>query len=160
MTSLVIEDGTGLPNSNTYVAAATITAFATARGITLTTDATLLAVESMDYIESLLYKGLKRTMTQALQFPRLSLFIDGYLYPSSQIPQQLLDGQCWTAIAIDQGTDFLQDAQRRTSMEKVGSIEVQYAKGAAANVYNRHINAAMWKILDGGSGFGVKVSKA
>lgn len=155
--SLIIEDGTGVTNANSYVSTTTLTTFATARGVTLTGGAESLLVRAMDYIEGLNYKGLKKGYTQLLQWPRYDVYIDGYYSDPNAIPQQLKDGQCHVAIAIDQGTDLLVDAPRKTSMEKIGDLEVQYSAGSPASVTNVKIQNALWKLLKGG---GLVVSKA
>ncbi len=113
----------------------------------------------MDYLESLVYKGIKRTIGQPLQWPRVDVYIDTYYLQANTLPIQLLNGQCWVAMAIDQGTDLLQDIPRRTISEKVGTIEVHYAPGASDNVYSRKIHNALWKILDNGAGTGFRVGK-
>lgn len=157
--SLIVEDGTIVANANSYISAANFSAYAAARGITLVGDPTTLLTEAMDYIEGLVYKGIKRTIGQSLQWPRVDVYIDTYYLQADTLPIQLLNGQCWTAIAIDQGTDLMQDLPRRVLSEKVGSIEVHYAPGAASNVYNIKIHNALWKILDNGSGTGFRVGK-
>lgn len=158
--TLIVEDGSIVAGANTYISAADFTTYASARGITLVGDATILLTQAMDYIEALAFKGIKRTLNQPLQWPRVGVYVDGYYVQSGVLPVQLLNGQCWTAIAIDQGTDLLQDIPRTVSSERVGDIEVHYTPGAASNVYNMKIHNALWKILDNGAISGIRVSKA
>ncbi len=160
--SVIVENGSIVANANSYVSEATLTAFAAARGLTLTSDATQLLIKSMDYIESLQYIGSKLTRNQALEWPRMWVWIDGYPVDPTTIPQQLKDGQCQTAIAIDQGNDPLQDTPRATRREKVGEIEVEYATSAATVTTNKKILNTLWKLLgaSGNSGNIIKVGKA
>lgn len=157
--TLIVEDGTIVAGANTYISAADFSTYAAARGITLIGDPATLLLEAMDYLEGLVYKGIKRTIGQTLQWPRVDVYIDTYYLQANTLPIQLLNGQCWAAIAIDQGTDLMQDLPRRVASEKVGNIEVHYAPGAAANVYNIKIHNALWKVLDNGSGTGFRVGK-
>lgn len=76
--TLVIEDGTGLANAQSYVSAADARIYANLRGITLPADdATLepFLIQACDYLEAQRnrYQGVKATATQALQFPRIAL---------------------------------------------------------------------------------------
>ncbi len=156
--TITVEDGTVVTGANSYVSTTTLTAFATARSVTLVAGAETLLIQAMDYIESLVYKGLKKGYSQVLQWPRYDVYIDGYYADPSVIPQQLKDGLCQVAIAIDQGVDLMQDQARTTTMEKVGEIEVQYAQGGASTVYSRKIRTTLWKLLAVG-GSGLTVSK-
>lgn len=151
---IVVEDGSVVSGANSYVNEATLTAFATARGYTLVDDEEVLLIQAMDYIESLSYKGVKRTSTQPLQWPRVDVYIDGYYLNSDTIPQQLKDGLCQTAIAIDQGYGPQVDVPRTTTMERVGDLEVQYAPGGPTRTINVKIKSALWKLLEGGGGTG------
>lgn len=149
---IIVEDGTIVAGANSYVSEADLTAFAAARGITLTSDEDDLLYQAMDYIEAKLYIGYKLTRDQALQWPRGDVKIDGYYIDSDTIPQELKNGLMQTAIAIDQSNDPLQDLPRSTKREKVGDIEVEYSDSATSVVINRKINAALWKLLASGSG--------
>ena len=161
MTSIVVESGTGTdPTANSYVSAADLTAYATARGITLASDPSQLLIEAMDWIESLKYQGIKQTKIQPLQFPRYKVWVDGYPLTANTIPQQIKNGQMEAAIAVDQTTDALQDIPRKTIEEKVGSIEVRYAPNSSSNVYSIKARNAIWKLLENGSANGMRVNKA
>ena len=156
--ALIVEDGTGVTSANSYVSTTTLTTFATARSYTLVSGAETLLVQAMDYLESLSYKGLKKGYSQYLQWPRYDVYIDGYYVDSNIIPQQLKDAQCQVAIAIDQGTDMMQDIVRQVTREKVGDLEVQYATGSVNSTTNIKIRSALWKILENGGG--LRVTKA
>jgi len=56
--ALIVEDGTGVANANSYADLATVRAYALARGVTLSTDDTKLeanVIRTMDYLDT---KGL------------------------------------------------------------------------------------------------------
>lgn len=148
--TIIVEDGTNISGANSYISEADLTAYATARGITLVTGTEQLLVKAMDYIESLLYKGSKLTRDQGLQWPRYDVIIDGYYFNTTQIPQQLKNGLAECAIAIDQDTDPLRNAPVLVSREKVDVIEVEYSPGSPQYEINRRIKNALWKLLAAG----------
>ncbi len=156
--TLTVEDGTIVANANSYVSTTDFTAYATARGVSLTSGAETLLVQAMDYIESLSYIGMKYTAAQSLQWPRSNVYIDGYLFAYNDIPQELINAQMQVAMAIDVGNGPLATIARATKRERVGELEVEYTSGAASVSIVRSINAMLWKLLTNGMGF--KVSKA
>lgn len=152
MTTIVVETGAIVANSNSYVSEAELTTFATARGITLTQDEDDLLVQAMDWLENLDFKGAKRTRDQSLQWPRVDVWIDGYYYSSETIPQQLKDGLCFAALAVDAGTDPMQDVERQVTMERVDSIEVQYTNASANKTISVKALHVLRKLMSGGVG--------
>ena len=144
--SLIVEDGTQVANANTYVSDSDYTTYATARGATVGADATAREIElikAMDYIESFRndFQGRKTSSTQALQFPRIGVYIDGYSINSDSIPGELQRAQMEAAI-INNSTDILPGAVTTTptqnvQKEKVGSIEKEYFdQGQAVTTVN------------------------
>lgn len=159
--TLIVEDGTHVPNANTYVSAADFTTYAAARGYTPILPAEQLLIEAMDYIEGLPFQGIKQQMLQLLQFPRYRLYIDGYPLLANTIPVQLINGQCQVAMAIDQGNGPLIDQPRTTTKEKVNGIEQDFSASSASRIINVAIQNSLYKLLNsGGSGSGLRVSKA
>lgn len=149
--AIVVEDGTEVSGANSYVTEAELTAYATARGITLAGDTEQLLIKAMDYIEGLSYKGTKVTSTQALQWPRIGVVIDGYVNSSDNIPTELKNGEMETAVAIDGGEDPLADIPRTTTKSTVGPISVEYATGSSSTTIVRKINNQLRKLLANGS---------
>ena len=155
--ALIIEDGSIVTGANSYISTTNFTAYATARGLTITGDEEQLLIQAMDYIESQSYKGIKSTRDQALQWPRVGVYVDGYYLDSDTIPQQLINGQCEVALSIDAGTGPLADVSRQTKREKVDVLEVEYSDSSAPYVINRKIRNALWKLLIGGNSGNVVV---
>lgn len=149
--ALTIEDGTGKSDAQSYASAATLTAYATARGVTLTAadDAAkeALLIRAMDYIEQQAFQGYKATEAQALQWPRYGVSIDGYAVGTDTIPQLLIDALCEAATSIDAGTDPLANVSRETRREKVGEIEVEYSSTAAATTILEAVENKLTKLL-------------
>jgi len=148
--TIVVEDGTIVADANSYVSEAELSAFATARGITLVLDTEILLIRAMDFIEGLLYKGSKLTYAQLLQWPRSNVIIDGYYLTANTIPEQLKNGLIECAIAIDQGTDPLNDIVPNVRRKRADVLEIEYATGAKTVPVNRRILNALWKILFNG----------
>jgi len=148
--TITVEDGSIVTGANSYVSEADLTTYATARGITLTTDAEQLLIRAMDYIESLSYKGDKFTRDQPLQWPRDGVVVDGYVVDADEIPNELKNGLMETAIAIDNGQDPLADIARETKSETVGPISVTYSDRAASTTIVRKISSSLRKLLSGG----------
>ncbi len=160
MAAIVIEDGTGKTNSNSYVTEAELTTYATDRGITLNAadDAAkaILLIQAMDYIESLNFIGDKYSEAQALQWPRSGAFIDGYSVDVDSIPTLLKQAQMENAIGIDGGVNPLANVSRETIKEKVGDIEVEYAAGALSQTYLKAAETKAEKLVKS-KGFSYRV---
>lgn len=144
--ALVIEDGTGKEDSQSYVDAVEIRAFAAARGVTLPaapggTDpdpVEAMAIQAMDYIESLepQMKGKRTnanapTYYQALSFPRTGVRIgcEYETFPDDKIPSNLVAAQCQAVIAISKGFDLqpiLDPNARLVKRTKVDVIEKEF----------------------------------
>jgi hypothetical protein len=133
MAALIVEDGSTVPDANTYVSAADFSTYMSDRGLTFsgsngTQEQVLL--KAMDYIEAQNFIGFKKSKEQALQWPRTEVYIDGYAYESDEIPSLLLKLQMEVSIAIDAGNDPSANVGRATKREKVGDIEVEYMDSA------------------------------
>ena len=110
--TIVVEDGTRVTGANSYVTEAELTAYAVARGITISGDPEELLIKAMDYIEELDFIGVKYQYDQALQWPRAYVMIDTYYIDQDEIPQQLKDALCEVAISIDTDEDPLANVER------------------------------------------------
>jgi len=152
MTVIVVEDGTVVTGANSYVTEAELTAYATARNVTLTGATDELIVQAMDYIEGLSYIGVKSTSAQPLQFPRYNVVVDGYLIETATILQILKDGQMEAAIAVDAGNDPLANVTRQTKKEKVDVLEVEYMDNAVSNTIVKKISTKLRKLLVNSNG--------
>ena len=151
--AIVKEDGSIVAGANSYVTEAELTAYATARGVTLTTDTEQLLIRAMDYIESLQFIGIKLTEDQPLQWPRSDVFIDGYLIDFDEIPTELKNGLMQVAMAIDNSQDPLADIPRLKKRVKVGEVEAEYVTSQATTIV-RKISSQLRKLLLGGSSGG------
>lgn len=141
-----------------YGTDAGLTAYATARGVTLTGTAAVLLTKAHDYIESLSFIGTKATEAQAEQWPRYGVWVDGYYVDETAVPQAIIDAEYETAIGIDQGTDPLATVERAKIRVKVGEIETEYAPGGITQAINTRITAKLRKYIVGGGAVQVRRS--
>ena len=150
--ALIIEDGTGKTNSDSYASEAELAAYALKRGVTIDGTDTQLLIKAMDYLEQQNFKGTKGTKEQALQWPRFDVIIDSYWIDTDEIPLLLKEAQMEYALSIDSGTDPSETIGRTVKKEKVSSIEVEYMDGANDSPFIRAASQKLRKLLKvGGS---------
>lgn len=140
---LIIEDGTGKTDSQSYASEAELADYAAARGVTIAGTDTQLLITAMDYIETKDFKGYKYTDAQALLWPRGNVEVHGYYIDVDEIPLLLKEAQIEVALSIDGGTNPMSNEERATKSEKVDVIEVEYSDHALDKVY---ITAAETKL--------------
>lgn len=158
---LIIEDGTGVANANTYATAAQLTDYATDRGVTLTASPEVLLIKAMDYTESLQYPGRKTSETQPLQWPRTGTRVDGYNVPDNMIPGALVTAQIVTAMAIDAGRDPMAAIEPGIKSETADVLSVVYQDGASSAPISVDIQRAFARLLGGvGGGNQIRVVRA
>ena len=139
----IVEDGTGLENSTSYVAldyASTYAEsfFSEADYITWSeaSDSSLERVlnRATMYLDSTYqFLGEKSTTTQALQFPRAYLYnFKGDLI--SGVPNDIKKAVCLAAIRLLNGINMSPDLERggKVIREKIDVIDISYSEGAPA----------------------------
>ena len=122
---MVVEDGTGLSNADSFVSVAYADTYFSTRNVTewaslLNKEA--LLVKATDYIEAVYseaWKGTTLVDTQSLSFPRI--IDDATVYPD-----RLLKAVCELALKANDGA-LLIDVEQRTIEEKIDVITVKYA---------------------------------
>lgn len=153
--ALVIENGQGLSNTESYVDVDYVDAYFLKRGITEwagLTNREQLIVRAMDYIENnYTYQGTKLVSTQALQFPRL---INGeILYPIA-----LKNAVCELALKSNE-EDLLADTDKTTIREKVGTLEVEYDPNQDNIKSYNYVNKLLAPYLVSTSSFSYSISR-
>jgi hypothetical protein len=108
--ALIIEDGTGVLNANSYGTVAGARSYALNRGVVLSaTDSDVEAqlIKATDYLESQDYLGNQVSFTQSLQWPRQNLYYDpDDPIPSNVIPPSLINAQYQLVVEQQNGTDL------------------------------------------------------
>ena len=153
--ALVLEDGTGLTNSESYVDVAYVDAYFLKRGINewaSLANREQLIIRAMDYIENnYTYQGTKLISTQALQFPRL---ING----ETVYPIALKNAVCELALKANED-DLLQDTGKTTIREKVGTLEVEYDPNQDDLTSYNYVNKLLAPYLVSTSSFSYSISR-
>lgn len=163
--ALIVEDGSIVANANTYIDEAFLQDYANLRGLELppiSSDVEVLIIKGADYVESFRdqFKGSKVSSTQSMQWPRQNVTIDGFSFPSDQIPGELKNAQAQAAIEINQGADLQANQGQTVKREKVDVIEVEYMDGSSQSVNYPKVDSYLDSLLNrsGNSGsilFGV-----
>lgn len=146
--ALIVENGTIVPNADSYVSVADYETWADARGFEY--DDTVIEgqiLRAMDYIETLRFIGQKSTKAQPLQFPRVGVVVDGFELDFNEIPEQLKKAVFESVKAEAEGVSQLANVERRTVREKVGEIEVEYAQNSNSVTSVIAINRALHKLI-------------
>lgn len=135
---LIVEDGTGVSNANSYVTIEQARTFAAMRGITLPSEDEKLKThifDAMDFVEgySARFKGRKLDPTQELQWPRCGVYLDGVELPYSPLPKALIDAVCQlTADSATGGPLNGKTTSYAVKRTKVEGLEIEYATGGTA----------------------------
>lgn len=153
--SLIIENGEGLSNSESYVDVDYVDAYFLKRGINewaSLTNREQLIIRAMDYIENnYTYQGTKLISTQALQFPRL---INGEtIYPIA-----LKNAVCELALKSNE-EDLSADTDKTTIREKVGPLEIEYDPNQDNTKSYNYVNKLLAPYLVSTSSFSYSISR-
>lgn len=132
--ALIIEDGTIVPNANSYVSLVDAKAIAAMFGWSLPDDdaeAEAALINGANYItlqESSLC-GTRVSAEQSLSYPRKGISLYGFPVADDVIPKQVIQAQVAAAVEYGKGTDVRASSDGRiTTMERVeGAVTVQYA---------------------------------
>lgn len=152
--ALVVETGAVIAGANSYLAIADADAYHSDRGNTAwssasdsqKTAAILAATAFLDGRYRPRFKGYRtQPLTQCLEWPRVSVDVDGYQGPKANrmtgryylqgdiIPQRIKDAVCALALRALSGS-LSPDLDPAVSKEKVDVIEIEYGKGLKGSV--------------------------
>jgi hypothetical protein len=160
--ALVVEDGTGLADANSYISVADADTYHSDRGHTDWTaaaaeekeQALILATQYLDGRYRKRWKGYKSTTGQALSWPRLNVRDeDGYSLDGT-IPARLTYATAEAALAQIKGTELSPELERggQVRRERVGSLETEYSPGAPARTALTAVSDLLRGLIIGGSG--------
>lgn len=135
--AFVVEDGTGLSNANAYTSVAFYRAYFTDRGrdVSAQTDQQVQGyiVRATDFVEQRFgqrYQGTRKTLTQALGFPRTGVVIDGVTLSDAAIPALFQMGVAeyafraskYADLAPDSPVPFEREAANGDSIAATGAV--------------------------------------
>jgi hypothetical protein len=136
--ALIVEDGTGKVDSNTYIDAADFRAWADSIGEgddlpILDDDLEPLLLQAMYPLEAECWLGYRTfpETPQALSFPRTGLAYDGVSVPPDSVPQQVIDAQSSYALTVNKEALYTAipagTAGAVIHEEVVGAVVVKYS---------------------------------
>lgn len=131
MVDLVIENGDGLPNANSFVSIDEARIYALNRGVTLSAvddEIAIQLIKSTDYLNSLEceFKSMRLNEVQSLCFPRVNV----------GIPQAVKNAQCQAVIEQANGYELMPtvSATNYVTKEKIDTLEITYADPIQAGI--------------------------
>lgn len=170
MTAVVVEDGTGKINADSYISVADAATYHADRGNDAAWDALndqdaalRLATQHMQEMYRLRWAGSRTSISQALDWPRAMVplpdapFAYGYGSLTTYVPNNVIPievKQACAELALRTGSGPLApDLSRATVSEEVGPIKVTYDKSSAEYTRFRAVDALLTPYLTGGGSF-------
>lgn len=162
--AIVVEDGTGKADSESYISVADASAYFTARGNTtwgaITTDALREAAlrKATDYMTAIYrtrWQGWRTTPTvQALCWPRSGVTIERVYVDNQSVPTAIKNACAELALKAA-SADLLVDVSPAVLSETVGSISVTYDRSAAKQTQYAAIDGILLPYLKSGGGVSI-----
>lgn len=132
---MIVEDGTGLTDSNSYVSVVFADDYFSAHGVSKwavldeSSKETAL-INATDYVDNIFqWYGQKLKKEQSLRFPRKNLF-DYEGTEIEGIPNCLKQAVCEAAVLSSKGTELFQTAEKNGDVvsETIGELSFSYSK--------------------------------
>ena len=152
---LTVETGSGVPNANTYASLDTVTAYHLAHGnsswLPSSEDAEPAIHRAMSWLESRSWVGnpvnvVGSSSGQSLQWPRVNVMLDGYAWPSDEIPPGVVNALCEAALIELVTPGALSPSLKRGGMvksKKIDIITTTYFSGAPSGTTYRALQMAL-----------------
>ncbi|WP_311880927.1 MULTISPECIES: DnaT-like ssDNA-binding protein [unclassified Pseudomonas] len=129
--TLIIEDGTGKPDAESYASAEDLAIYAVKFGVTIPADVPVqeaLLRRSALAMDGMTWKGRKSNSEQALSWPRRGVELDYELKPDNYLPARIQYGQM--ALAAEIHTDDVDPIEKRK-----GAVTLERVEGAVTREY-------------------------
>lgn len=157
--SLIVEDGTGLPDAEAYISVADASTYLAARGYTAWAALAEAAQEAAlrkgaDYMGQAYgtrWQGERVSSTQALDWPRTGVVAYGFDVASDSVPAAVANANAELALRASTGTlsaDKGQDVKRK----KVDVIEVEYMDYSTSGTTYTAVDGMLAPFLNGSGG--------
>lgn len=161
--TLIVEDGTGLPEADSYASVDFADAYHAARGNTVWADYDTTEVKepalrkATDYMVQMYrerWQGYRLLIDQALDWPRTDVVVYPFALASDIVPAEVAQACVRLALLIAGGAELTPPTERVVIREKVGPLETEYAPGYPAHTVYRDIDALLQPFLSGGGSRG------
>ena len=142
-----------------YATTSDLSAYADARGVTLTQDESVTLTRALDWLELNVFQGRKTDPPQPLEWPRTG--VSGVA--SDEIPARIVTAQQVCALIYDAGGDPLAAITPRVTQETVfGAVSVSYSDSGPSTPLYPQLAALIRPYLTTGSmgGANFRVSRA
>ena len=159
--ALVVEDGTGLANADSYISVADADAYHAAVGRESSwTDKDedtkefelRKATRYLLQFYSLHWKGARVSSTQRLCWPRTGAVVYGFEVASDQVPQDVKFACAELAFKSINGTELAPDLKPRKKRTKVGPIETEFFENTVQSVIYREVGGMLKPYINGAGG--------
>ncbi|MFA5387275.1 MAG: DnaT-like ssDNA-binding protein [Candidatus Paceibacterota bacterium] len=149
--TITVEDGTGLSTSESYISVTNASTYHSNRGnaawAALASDTVReqLLRKATDYMVQayrLRWKGDRVSATQALDWPRSSVCVDGYSVDSDIVPNEVQTACAELALKASSATLYA-DQSQGVVREKIGPIETEYDKNSSQAVQYKAIDSML-----------------
>lgn len=165
--ALVLEDGTGLANAESFASVAEATAFFSGRGKADAWDAVedkeAALRNASDYIQFTYagrWSGKRLSANQALDWPRVGVYdADSRSYVASNVVPRRVKNACIELALRAAAGELVNDLGRETVSESVDVISVTYAQGGKRQTTYASVDAWLAPLL-GGGGSSIAVVRA
>jgi hypothetical protein len=157
--ALIVEDGTGLDNSESYASVSHADTHQTDRGNTLwftlsTNEKEQALRRATDYMTQTYrnrWAGTRVTTTQSLDWPRYGIIIDNITSIDSNIVPKDIRHSCIELAFKAAGGDLIPDIKQNAIRKKVGDIEVEYDRLSSQRITYLDIDSILAPYLNGSS---------
>ena len=164
--TLIVEDGSGLVDAESYASVAEFKAYCDKRAMDYSAiiDSTIetLLIRATDYMVNVYrnrWQGRRTNQFQALDFPRYDVVVDGYSVASNIVPP-LVKNACIELAFKANTIELLPDIERATIREKVDVIEVEYDKFAPVQTRYAQIDNMLSVLLSSADSLSVKLVRS
>lgn len=164
--ALEVEDGTGKANAESYITVAAADARHTALGNTAWTGSDAVKESALRRATQYMiqayrgrWRGTRLLRAQALDWPRHGAVVDGFDWPSNEVPAEVANACADLALRALAGDLNADQNGRAVIREKVGPLETEYAEYGSTAAQYRAVDMALSALLTGG-GANVRLVRA
>lgn len=154
--AIVVEDGTGRSDAESYITVADADARHAALGNTAWTGVDAVKESALrqatEYMEGAFrsrWKGTRLYRAQALSWPRYGAIVDGYDIESTVVPTEVANACADLALKALSDT-LAPDLTRGIVREKVGPLETEYDRASPQSTRFRAVDMMLSAYLKGG----------
>lgn len=154
--ALIVEDGTGLSNAESFCSVIEASSYFQARGNESWADVENKEAalrKATDYMQGAYrgrWKGYRATQTQALEWPRRNIWFDDLIIQHNSVPVEVRRA-CAELALLSNSADLMPNLERAKSSVTVGPISVQYDSSSEEYTRYRNVEALLQPFLNGGA---------